>query len=170
MALRDREGNEEDVLVFRARSAPEALEVRELLAGVGVELEMPDAAVRVLFASGQESLEVRVPLEQADAATGALTSVFGEERIPSKEAAAAREEPAGAPSLDEIEARARELEAEEEREREAREARRAERAARGPGAADPDEEAGWLGTIVLGLISAGLLAWFAWFVVTHWEG
>ena len=155
---RDREGNEADVLVFRARSADEALEVRDLVAGVGVTLEMPDAAVQTMFEKGKESLEIRVPLEQADAASAALEERFGAERMPVNEDG----RNAGLDMNDElaaIEARAREMEEEDERRRQEREARRAARKAE-PEA--EEEEESLVEKVVYGLMAVGLVILLTW--------
>lgn len=155
---RDREGNEADVLVFRPRSADEALRAREVLAGVGVELEMPEAAIQTMFAEGKESIELRVPLERADAATAAVEEAFGADRLPSNEdgrnAGLDMESELAA-----IEARAREMEEEDERRRREREARRAQR----PDQAEPDpEEESLTEKVVYGLLALGLTVLLCW--------
>jgi len=154
---RDREGNEADVLVFRPRSAQEALRVRDLLAGAGVSLEMPEAAVEVMFAEGKDSIEVRVPLEQADAAAGVLEAEFGADRMPANEDGRS----VGGDLQSElaaIEARARELEEEDERQRLEREARRAQRAA----APEAEEDEGAVEKVVYGLLAVVLVVILSW--------
>ena len=156
---RKREGNEADVLVLKARSAAEALQAREVLAGVGVALDMPEAAVEVIFAGGAESMEIRVPLEHADAASAAIEQAFGADRLPSREDA-----PAGggaAPSLSEIEARAKAIEAEEAAERAAAEAEDDEDE-------DDDDDGGEspLETLIYGVVALVFLIGFVYMVST----
>jgi hypothetical protein len=147
--------------VLHAHSTEEALRARDVLGAIGVELDMPEAAVEVIFSGGAKSMDIRVPLEQADAATSAIEEAFGADRLPSKEDAKSSGDGPG-PSLSEIEARAKEMEEEDERLRQEAEARRAARKDE-PDEPEPEGET-WVETIVYGVIAVGLLIGFVWLV------